>query len=125
MTWSIPPIDFTDVVEEDLAALRTKIVVYIHTGTVLRTPVDTGRARGSWNVSYRGAVFQDSPASAQSAISKGYRQILERAKSPYEVVTISSGLPYIGKLESGTGSKQAPAGMLRITVEGAKARFTR
>ena len=124
MTWTIPPIQFTDVVEEELAELRTKIVVYIHTSTVMRNPVKTGRAQGSWNISYTGAVFQDQINTKQGAISKGYQQILARAKSPYEVVTISSGLPYIAKLETGS-STQAPHGMLRLAVEGAKAKFNR
>ena len=129
MSWNIPPIEFTDVVEEDLAELRTKVVIYIHTGTVLRTPVDTGRARGSWNISYGAGVLQDSPTSAAQAQSRAFQQLASRAKSPYETVLISSGLPYIATLEAGRignkGSKQAPHGMLRLTVEAAKQKFNR
>ena len=53
----------------------------------IRTPVDTGRARGNWHVEFDGE---------QSA-------------------TIYNNLPYMERLENGW-SKQAPAGMVRVTL---------
>ena len=52
-----------------------------------RTPIDKGKAREGW----------------QSQVNK-------------EQLVISNDVPYIGELENGS-SKQAPSGMLRITVE--------
>jgi hypothetical protein len=112
-------------------------------GVVLRTPVLSGRARASWNVSIgsmdlsipepgKGQYGHLTPEKAVAALQD---------LGLYDVVWISSGLPYITVLEyggypnppaigtwnpklkqfeirsAGGFSKQAPAGMLRITLD--------
>ena len=109
-------------------------------GVVLMTPVDTGRARSSWHISignspkpkntrHRGQIT----ASAASKM---------KSLGAYQTVWIASSLPYIHLLEyggypdpvargtwdrkmkkwvirsSGGYSKQAPNGMVRVTVGG-------
>jgi len=125
VSWSIDPSEFADVMEKDLASLRTEVALRLHTMIVLRTAVDTGRARGSWAISYGSPVAQDIVSdSAGQAISRGVAQIAERADSAFEVVVISSNLPYIRRLEFDRWSKQSPQGMVRISIADIKARFS-
>lgn len=121
--WDVQPSAFTGVVEEDLGRLRTKIAVDAHKGIVLATPVDTGRARGSWAISYTAPIPQDMISkSGVEVISRGYQQLAAKANQPFEKVVISSNLPYIGKLERGS-SRQAPAGMVAVTMAGINATY--
>lgn len=124
MSWTIKPSEFTEVVETDIAQLRTHVSLDLMRGIILKTPVDTGRARGSWNVTYSSPAPLDSVRSAGEAISSNTQNIALKAQSPYEVVVISNSLPYIRKLENGS-SKQAPAGMVSVSVESIKAKYKR
>lgn len=114
-------------------------------GVVLLTPVDTGRARSSWNVSV-GVPDASVPSagrrySRRPAVIAGARKRLA-SLGRYQTVWITSSLPYITVLEyggypdpvalgtwdrklrryvirsSGGYSKQAPRGMVRLTVGG-------
>lgn len=114
---------------------------------VLKTPVDTGRARANWAVELNGLpenynlksgtrtgtrVGDRTPALGEA------RQVIRRAKAG-DTIYIVNGLPYIRVLEygeypsppkrgsrvkgryvvksQGGYSRQAPQGMVRITVE--------
>ena len=119
---------FGDVVAEDLAKLRTTIALDAHKNIVLRTPVDSGRARGSWAISYNAPIPQDMIAkSTNDAISTGFQQLLPGSQEPFAKVVISSSLPYIEKLERGEigkgGSKQAPNGMVAVTMAGLNEKY--
>jgi hypothetical protein len=117
-------------------------------GVVLRTPVMDGRARASWNVSV-GTPNGDYPDVFRRTYkpltaTQGSARAALRGLGPYEVVWITSGLPYIRVLEyglypkpprlgtlvknrkgqrhfeirsAGGFSKQAPQGMVRITYD--------
>lgn len=85
---------------------------------ILRTPVDTGRARANWGVtigSPRSGAFNT------EAVDKSGSRTLETARSQAEhfdcqgSIFMTNNLPYIGALEYGS-SKQAPSGMVRVTV---------
>jgi hypothetical protein len=84
---------------------------------VLRTPVDTGRARGSWQVT-SGHPATSSPIgvdpSGSATIGKGATAAAEL--TPGEDAFICSNLVYMPELERGH-SKQAPAGIVAVTVE--------
>lgn len=69
-----------------------------------RTPVDTGKAKGSW----MGGI--NSPARN----SPGYLAVIGRLKLG-DTFFLTNNQPYIRRLEYGW-SMQAPAGMVRITV---------
>jgi hypothetical protein len=80
--------------------------------------VPSGRARGNWNLSI-GAPDgsydwerKDPSGTAQTMLHQ--RQAL--AIKPGDRVFICNGLPYIRRLEYGY-SRQAPAGMVRVTAE--------
>lgn len=121
-----------------------KLALDALTGVVMRTPVDTGRCRGSWRVSFNtpdtsveavkdyphgrgvdqpgpgGTVIKAGPAAAAANAAKGGGKALSTggaliaAAKWGTVIYITNNLPYALPLEYGH-SKQAPAGMLRVT----------
>lgn len=78
---------------------------------VEKTPVDTGRARGGWQVSFKSPSFGEGGG---DPINTGSSQILG-LKDPVAVF-ISNNVEYIIYLEDGTSS-QAPEGMVALTIE--------
>lgn len=100
-----------------------KIAMQCLRGIVLRTPVDTGRARSNWHVSIGAPdIGESEPDSVEATISAGTGVI--SGANPFGVIYISNGLPYIQALEFGH-SKQAPAGMVRLTLDQVAAQFER
>lgn len=83
---------------------------------VLRTPVDTGRARGNWQVQINAPAsgIVDANKDAGSVIENGLA-MLERIP-PYSVVHITNNVEYIFYLEYIRPSKQHPEGMVEITI---------
>lgn len=87
---------------------------------VLATPVDTGRARGNWQVELNapavGATDNVSP-SGREAIEQGKATIAGYKGGTKEAaVHITNNLPYIGRLNEGH-SAQAPAGFVEKAIE--------
>jgi len=77
---------------------------------ILMTPVDTGRARGNWQCTI-GAPFVGQDDSGD--VSKMHGIVPRRAGS---VVYLTNNVPYIGRLEYDAHSRQAPNGMVRVSV---------
>ena len=97
--------------------MQKKVVLEALRRLVEKTPVDTGRARGNWQVTIA------SPAEGQVEVtdSDGAATLVKGLASliglpNFQIVWISNNVDYIEKLEHG-GSKQAPEGMLAITFE--------
>ena len=84
---------------------------------VQRTPVDTGRARGGWEVAIDATPpdSSDVDASGGATIARA-AAVITGAKAGSSIV-IRNSVPYINMLEYGGHSPQAPAGMVRITVQ--------
>jgi len=102
---------------------KEKVLVYLKKMSlealkriVEKTPVDTGRARGGWQVSFKTPAFSEggTDASGAGTINTGSSQILG-LKDPVAVF-ISNNVEYIIYLEDGT-STQAPEGMVALTIE--------
>jgi hypothetical protein len=108
------------------------ICTEIANGIILKTPVDTGRARANWLASTdkpKGGVTTRLDKSGQTAMNTA-RAAANNAAG--RVFYLTNNLPYIRHLEYGlygtppgsangpktiSGfSKQAPAGMVRITM---------
>lgn len=98
-----------------------KVAFQLFRRIIQKTPVDTGRARASWNIAIGApdaAVkpegdYKASPgalAAKANSVLSGYG-----ADGRLPVVWISNNLPYIGELENGS-SQQAPAGMVALSV---------
>lgn len=106
-------------VEADDLSLRfqKRIALEAIKRVVARTPVDTGRARGGWqmvrgqgNEADIGSVDIIGSATVGSALS-----ILNRITIPFGLITVFNNVEYITFLEEGS-SQQAPLGMVAITL---------
>lgn len=108
------------------------VCMEVTNGVVLKTPVDSGRARANWFPSLNapaGTVTEKTDRSGSSAIASA-QGLAQQAAG--KVFYLSNNLPYIRHLEYGLYgtpqgsangpktvagySKQAPAGMVRITL---------
>lgn len=95
--------DVADRVPADLMSLvQRKLLLGALSGVVERTPVDTGRARGNWQVT------QDSPSTSviesfdrSGSQSQAVATAAIGRLSPFARAFISNNLPYIGVLEYG------------------------
>jgi hypothetical protein len=108
------------------AGLRTdvvcrKIALDVFGRVIMRTPVDTGRARGAWQTTIGApAEGNRSPRRREAgAIADMHRRV--REWNPEETaIFLTNNLPYIGVLENGRvgkrGSEQAPNGMVAVTL---------
>lgn len=107
-----------EIIPRDYENVVKKTAFKIYDSVTVKSPVDTGRFRGNWNVALdvkSGAVdyslsYADWPASDQAA-----RQSINAFTIKNNGIWISNNLPYARRLEFGW-SKQAPAGMVRITM---------
>jgi hypothetical protein len=124
--------DWCKKAKKDVDRAARSIVLTIFSGVIEKTPVDTGAARGNWQLGYdvmpQGTVTvkDTSRGSAAPALAAKMDQpIIGRT------LYLVNNLPYIGVLEyggypnppkggegktAGGFSRQAPAGMVRITV---------
>jgi len=93
-----------------------KIVFDAHKMLTHKTPVDTGRAKGNWNVSV-GSIDRSVDLN-----KKGYKSPTQRKGDGLKTNYIVNSLPYIRRLEYGH-SKKAPNGMVRVTVNELRSYF--
>lgn len=126
---------------EDIDLIRRKTTIDVFNGVVRKTPVDTGRARGNWQTTVTKPATEPidlEDPNGQSAMSETAKVVGQ--SGILDSVFLANNLPYIGTLEyggypnppkkgsydprtgsytmksSGGFSKQAPAGMVRITL---------
>ena len=93
-----------------------KVVMEMVKRVVLRTPVDTGRARANWQTTIGAPAATTLDAQDKSGGAAIGRGVEVAGRFPMgATVWISNALPYAPRLEYGW-SKQAPAGMVRVTV---------
>ena len=121
-------------VPELIRTVHRKITLEALTRLVLRTPVDTGRARANWQVAIgarpQGEVqfpsrahhlFTEPPSeppplstAGQEAVDQG-QKVVEQIPA-FAISHVTNNVAYILKLEDG-GSRQSPHGMLVLTFE--------
>jgi len=83
---------------------------------IMKTPVDTGRARGSWRVSIGSPVLNESGINDRTgsyALGVG-ASVINRVRN-MQTIWLTNSVPYIEKLEQGH-SNQAPSGMVSLTM---------
>ena len=119
-------------------AMIGKICLDLTYRIILKTPVDTGRARANWQASigqpvsntiqFTGDTGSNARAPNRSAASEFAKANAEAAalQAPGNIFYITNNLPYIASLEFGLyrpGPKtiggfslQAPSGMVRISI---------
>jgi len=95
-----------------------KVALDTLTRIVRKTPVDTGRARGNWQITINTASESEVNNVAGSGISDVVSQgrVALENMEPFSIVFISNNVPYIAYLEQGSSS-QAPQGMVATTIE--------
>jgi hypothetical protein len=94
-----------------------KICLDLVSGIVLKTPVDTGRARANWQTSIGNplnSTIETTDPGGGKTISAA---ISDTSKASGNIFWITNNLPYIYRLEYEGWSKQAPRGMARLTIE--------
>lgn len=111
-------IGYNDAVNNSLQRISRSII--------FMTPVDEGRARGNWFASL--SSYPSAASDSKTVNMSQVQAVTENAAG--KVFYLTNNLPYIGKLEYGlypnpSGgnktingfSRQAPKGMVRISIE--------
>ena len=108
---------FARSIPEKVTELQRKIVLEALGRIVQKTPVDTGRARGNWQVTFEAAsqqVLTDTDPQGSATVEKALAILA--GLPAFSVVHITNNLDYILFLEEGSSS-QAPQGMVAVTVQ--------
>lgn len=103
-----------DVAAEKLDAVARAAAEEVARRVVLKSPVDTGRFRANWNLSFQAPDTSTRDSSANDAPARAAAKLTQYRTG--QTIYITNGLPYAGRLEFDGWSKQAPAGMVRITA---------
>lgn len=111
--WSVPIDTIVERTKLDVATVVRNITFDMFAKVALRSPVDTGRFRANWNVSYGVPDYGTTLATNQARATAEAQKALTLPVGG--VVYMANGLPYAQRLENGW-SKQAPVGMVRTTV---------
>ena len=105
------------------------------TRLVRKTPVDTGRARGNWQVSIGSPLVdyddeKKDPSGGEAETTSGGMSVIMAGQGKMKdapldsVIWITNNVPYIEILDSGR-SNQAPTGMLDSTMIELQSMFER
>ena len=115
-TWTIPPDVINRRMKGDLSRAVRAISLELYARILVRSPVDTGRFRGNWSIGVgvvpRGA---DQPPDPTGAAALGEAPERLSGWRPGQTIHFRNNLPYSVRLEYGH-SKQAPAGVVRVTL---------
>lgn len=126
--WTIDISKYAEKKGKEIKDIRRAYAFALYASIVKKTPVDTGRARGNWNISV-GKVDSSTDDNRKGIRYKGTGDVPN--PNGDESIFISNNLPYIETLEyggypnppkGGKGktvngfSKQAPNGMVGVTL---------
>lgn len=87
-------------------------------GVIMKTPVDTGRLRGNWQVGINTPQRDELDAKDKlggATMGKGFSRLTKLP--PFPVVWISNNLPYAEAIEEGHSKVKSPQGMVAVTIE--------
>lgn len=123
--WSIPPVRFSDLIKDQINAAARALALDLFSAMMVRSPVDTGRFRGNWQIQISAAA----QAQIERFDKSGQAVILEEAQKLLayrlgQTITMRNNVPYSVRLEYGY-SGQAPNGMVRVTIAEAQMRADR
>lgn len=94
------------------------------TAIVTTTPVETGRAKGNWNVSVGTpdtSVRPDNFDPDGQPTLRRHEGAIARWGLGMSAIFLANGLPYILLLENGSSSAKAPNGMTQYGLDAARA----
>jgi hypothetical protein len=103
---------FAEKTKLDIDTVHRKVVFDLTNSVIRLSPVKTGRFRNNWNVA-KGEVNK-STNDGTGDPTAGLQSVVDSLTTG-GVVYITNSLPYAIRLEYGW-SKQAPQGMVRVTV---------
>ena len=92
-----------------------QVALDVDKGVVLQTPVDTGRARGGWNVGINNVNLSDTGEDKSGAKTIAENESTITRADHSDAIFISNNVDYIEELEKGS-SDQAPQGMVAKTL---------
>lgn len=107
-------------IEENVSKFIIMVSLEVFRRIVLRTPVDTGRARGNWQIEINrpadGVIEIEGEAGemASAAMARETGKLI--GISPFSIVHITNNVPYVYFLEYDKRSSQSPQGMVEITL---------
>jgi hypothetical protein len=112
-----------DFAEKTIPEEMNKFMIWLGSkllnGFVKKTPIDTGRAQGNWQVTFHRPASGKIESYSQdrgSTIRKGLSKLKQmKADGVVQVVYITNNVDYIIKLEEGH-SQRAPSGMVSVTL---------
>lgn len=113
--------------EEKINDAISLIAMYCLRGVVKKSPVDTGRFRSNWQVSKnveRSGTIDVGKEAQSKTVQRGMATIEGFDLSSDTAIHIQNNLPYARRLEHGH-SKQAPQGMVGLTLTEAMQRYAR
>lgn len=108
---------FVDKAKGDIDLVVRKVALDMFRRVIMKSPVDTGRFKGNWLVaigSIPDGTIEINDKSGAATISRVTAAALELRAG--QIIYLINNLEYATALEYGH-SKQAPAGMVRTTVQ--------
>ena len=115
-----------EMTEVQFKLVLIKVRLELLSRIVMKTPVDTGRARGNWQVSSgepaSGYDLDKKDDKGGAVISEGFGKINNTPIN--EVLWITNNLPYIVALENGHSQKQG-GHMVKTAIEEVSTMFAR
>ena len=105
--------------EDDVNQLARATMINVLKGLVLATPVDTGRARGNWQVSVSRPInsqSKDFDKGGGATINKGVAETAKAKIIKYPILWLTNNLPYIEALNNGH-SDQAPKKFVEAAIK--------
>ena len=111
-------LSIADDLNNELAEDVRKTGLQVLSGVIIGTPVDTGEARGAWQVTLSDRAQRDTPEGRRSgqALSEGNAKIQSVTGTKIPTVTISNSKPYIEELNDGS-SLQAPKKFVEMVIQ--------
>ena len=95
-----------------------KITLDLFKSVIKMSPVKTGRFRNNWNSAIGTADYsttEEVDPSGSNAISRA-EAVIANYKLDGKSIFLTNNLPYAKRLEEGWSQKQAPQGMVRLSL---------
>lgn len=122
---------FTKTVLDEIEKFRKRLAIEMFKRIIMRTPVDTGRARGNWQATFGGPAtrtFELTDKGGENTVTKMANKVNASKLKTHPTIYLTNNIPYILRLENGgyNGptakvtddgySRQAPSGMVKVTL---------
>lgn len=114
--WSVPIDKWVRATKGDIGKAARAVALDVFSRIIVRSPVDTGRFRGNWQLD-----VQIVPEGWAEALDPAGQLTIDKARlqlAPYKLgyeIHIRNNVPYAVRLENGW-SGQAPQGVVKVTL---------